>query len=432
MTTLNICIAGLGNVGSQLIKSIEENNSYFENKFDIKINIIGISAINKNKKRIINIEKYHWFDDPKKMLSLKECNVFVELIGTEKGVSYELIELALKKNIHVVTGNKALIATYGDELFKLAEQNSLALSYEAAVAGGIPIIKTIKNDISFNKIKKISGILNGTTNYILSKMDEDNLTFDKVLEIAKEKGFTSDHESKLDIGGFDAAHKLTILSTIGFGSVLNFENNFIEGISKVKIEDINFSRKLGYKIKLISEAEIIDNQIFNITSPKLINTKNPLANVDNALNAINIETDHLENLFLEGQGAGGKPTASSVLSDLFEIAQNSLFNNLRFKTSSLKNYKKYSYDNIKSRYYLRIMTEDKAGVLSSITNLFSKTGISVEKILQLPEKIHTDLPIPIIITTHSIQKVILTNVISQLEKLNFVKESITVLPIHDN
>ena len=432
MTTLNICIAGLGNVGSQLIKSIEENNSYFENKFDIKINIIGISAINKNKKRIINIEKYHWFDDPKKMLSLKECNVFVELIGTEKGVSYELIELALKKNIHVVTGNKALIATYGDELFKLAEQNSLALSYEAAVAGGIPIIKTIKNDISFNKIKKISGILNGTTNYILSKMDEDNLTFDKVLEIAKEKGFTSDHESKLDIGGFDAAHKLTILSTIGFGSVINFENNFIEGISKVKIEDINFSRKLGYKIKLISEAEIIDNQIFNITSPKLINIKNPLANVDNALNAINIETDHLENLFLEGQGAGGKPTASSVLSDLFEIAQNSSFNNLRFKTSSLKNYKKYSYDNIKSRYYLRIMTEDKAGVLSSITNLFSKTGISVEKILQLPEKIHTDLPIPIIITTHSIQKVILTNVISQLEKLNFVKESITVLPIHDN
>ena len=432
MTTLNICIAGLGNVGSQLIKSIEENNSYFENKFDIKINIIGISAINKNKKRIINIQKYHWFDDPKKMLSLKECNVFVELIGTEKGVSYELIELALKKNIHVVTGNKALIATYGDELFKLAEQNSLALSYEAAVAGGIPIIKTIKNDISFNKIKKISGILNGTTNYILSKMDEENLTFDKVLEIAKEKGFTSDHESKLDIGGFDAAHKLTILSTIGFGSVINFENNFIEGISKVKIEDINFSRKLGYKIKLISEAEIIDNQIFNITSPKLINIKNPLANVDNALNAINIETDHLENLFLEGQGAGGKPTASSVLSDLFEIAHNSSFNNLRFKTSSLKNYKKYSYDNIKSRYYLRIMTEDKPGVLSSITNLFSKTGISVEKILQLPEKIHTDLPIPIIITTHSIQKVILTNVISQLEKLNFVKESITVLPIHDN
>ena len=432
MNKLNICIAGIGNVGSELIKSIEENQSYYEKKSSFQFNIIGISAKNKNKNRNVDIKKYRWFDDPIEMSKLNDCNVIVELIGQEKGISYDLIESALNNKKHVVTGNKALIANYGKELFKLAEKNSLALSFEAAVAGGIPIIKTIKNNINLNKISKISGILNGTTNYILSKMEEDNLSFDEVLEIAKEKGFTSDHESKLDIGGYDAAHKLTILSTLGFGSVLNFNNNFIDGISNVKIEDINFAKKLGYRIKLISETSIVNEKIFNFTSPKLIDYSNPLANVGDALNAINIETDHLDNLFLEGQGAGGKPTASSVLSDLYDISQNLTFDNLGFKVKDLKEFNKISSDNIVNRYYVRIMTEDKPGVLSSITNLFSDTGISVEKILQLPENVKLDKPIPIIITTHKIQKEILTNVINKLEKLKFVKEKITLLPIHDN
>ena len=432
MNKLNICIAGIGNVGSELIKSIEENKSYFEKKSSFQFNIIGISAKNKFKKRAINIEQYKWFDNPLDLVSLPDCDILIELIGQEKGISYDLIESALNNKKHVVTGNKALIANYGKELFKLAEKNSLALSFEAAVAGGIPIIKTIKNNINLNKISKISGILNGTTNYILSKMEEDNLSFDEVLEIAKEKGFTSDHESKLDIGGYDAAHKLTILSTLGFGSVLNFNNNFIDGISNVKIEDINFAKKLGYRIKLISETSIVNEKIFNFTSPKLIDYSNPLANVGDALNAINIETDHLDNLFLEGQGAGGKPTASSVLSDLYDISQNLTFDNLGFKVNDLKEFNKISSDNIVNRYYVRIMTEDKPGVLSSITNLFSDTGISVEKILQLPENVKLDRPIPIIITTHKIQKEILTNVINKLEKLKFVKEKITLLPIHDN
>ncbi len=432
MNKINICIAGLGNVGSELIRSIEDNKSYFEKKSSLQFNIIGISAKNRNKNRNINIENYKWFDDPIKMTTLNDCSIIVELIGQEKGISYDLIKSALKNNKHVVTGNKALIANHGRDLFQLAEKNKLALSFEAAVAGGIPIIKTIKNNINLNKIKKISGILNGTTNYILSKMEEDNLSFNEVLQIAKEKGFTSDHEAKLDIGGYDAAHKLTILSTLAFGSILNFNNNFIDGISNVKIKDINFAKKLGFRIKLISETSIINKKILNITSPKLIDYNNPLANVGDALNAINIETDHLDNLFLEGQGAGGKPTASSVLSDLFDISQNLTFNNLGFKVNDLKEFKKFYSDNIVNRYYIRIMTEDKPGVLSSITNLFSDTGISVEKILQLPENVKLNKPIPIIITTHKIQNEILSNVINKLEKLEFVKEKITLLPIHDN
>ncbi len=432
MKKLNVCIAGLGNVGSSLIESIENNNTYFKNKALIDINIVGISAKSKNKKRKINIEKYNWFDDPIEMANDKNCDVIIELIGEEKGISYNLIKSALKNKKHVVTGNKALIANHGSDLFILAEKNSLALSFEAAVAGGIPIIKTIKNDIALNKIKKISGILNGTTNYILTKMENDNLSFDEVLSIAKEKGFTSDHESKLDIGGFDAAHKLTILSTLSFGSFLNFKQNYVEGISNIKIEDINFAKKLGYRIKLISETSIIENKILNFTSPKLVSLSNPLSNVDGALNAVNIETDHLDNLFLEGQGAGGKPTASSVLSDIYDIAQNDCFENLGFLTKNLKDFQKYSSDNIINRYYLRLKTDDKPGVLSSITNNFTESGISVEKILQLPENLNEQNPIPIIITTHSIKKEVLIKVINNLEKLDFVKEKIIVLPIHDN
>ena len=432
MKKINICIAGLGNVGSALIQSIEENNILFKKKHSLEINILGISANQKNKKRNFNIEKYRWFDNPLDMASLNGCDIIVELIGQEKGISYDLIKLSLNNNKHVVTGNKALISQHGKYLFLLAEKNKLALTFEAAVAGGIPIIKLIKDDISLNKIIKISGILNGTTNYILSKMDEDNLSFDEVLNIAKEKGFTSDHESKLDIGGYDAAHKLTILSTLCYGTSLDFSNNYIQGISDIKIEDINFSKKLGYSIKLISESFINDNEISNFTSPKLINKNNPLANVGDALNAINIESDHLDNLFVEGQGAGGKPTASSVLSDIFYISQNTNFNNLGFDVEKLIKFEKYPLKKIINRYYLRIMTDDKPGVLSTITNLFTETGISVEKILQLPDSAKSNSPIPILITTHKIQREILTNVINTLEDNEFVKEKITILPIHDD
>ena len=432
MNELNICIAGLGNVGSALIESIEKNNIFFQNKLSLKIKIIGISAKSKNKERKIDIHKYKWFDNPNDMTELDNCDVIVELIGQEKGVSYDLIETALNNNINVVTGNKSLIANHGKKLFELAEKNSLALSFEAAVAGGIPIIKVIKNDIALNKIYKISGILNGTTNYILSKMEDDNLSFDEVLKIAKDKGFTSDYEAELDIGGLDAAHKLTILSTLAFGSELNFSYNYVEGIDSVKIEDINYAKKLGYRIKLISESLITNNQIYNYTSPKLVKYENPLSNVGGALNAVNIETDHLDNLFMEGQGAGGKPTASSVLSDLFDIAQNTTFDNLGFKINNLYEFEKYPSKNINNSFYLRIMAEDRAGVLSTITNNFTDQGISVQKILQIPESVKNNSPVPIIIFTHKVNKNTLVKVLKNLEKLDFVREKITLLPIHDN
>ena len=430
MKTLNICIAGLGNVGSSVVSTIENNNNFINNKASFKFNILGISAKNKSKKRSFSISSYKWFDNPLDLLNFKECNVLIELIGQEKGMSFDLVKKALQNKINVVTANKALLAKNGSELFEIAEKNKVFLLFESAVAGGIPIIKTIKNNIFLNNIKKVSGILNGTTNYILTTMEQENLSFDDVISIAQSKGYTSANEAELDVGGIDSAHKLTLLATLAFGSEINFENNNIEGISNIKIEDVVNAKKLGFKIKLISEAILINNQIYCNTSPKLINANKPIANVDGVLNAINIETDQLQSLFLEGEGAGGKATASSVISDLYEIFYNKNINSLGYTINNLTKFQKMNILNMKSAYYLRIMTKDTAGVLSKITSYFKDSNISIQKILQLPDS--KDKPIPIIISTHEVEKGKLINAIKNIEMQEFVMEKIIMIPIDES
>ena len=429
MKKLKICIAGLGNVGSSVVNFIEENSSYVETKSHLKLEILGLSAKNKNKERSFDIKKYKWVETPIDLLNINDAkpDILIELIGYEKGISYDLVKSALNQKIHVVTGNKAMLALHGQELFNIAEKNKVSLLFEAAVAGGIPIIKTIKNNIFLNKVKKISGILNGTTNYILTTMEYQNKSFNDVLEDAKQKGFTSDHESKLDIGGYDAAHKLTLLSSIAFGGKIDFNLNEIEGIQNITIEDINFAKQLGYRIKLISETCVIDNKIYSSTKPKLISLDKPLANANNALNAINIETDQLQNLYLEGEGAGGLPTASSILSDIFEIASNSEFRSIGYKTDQLIEYQKFDSSNIESKFYLRIRVIDQSGVLSKITSYLNEYNISVEKILQIPDSKENN--IPILITTHKIKMSELLNSVKKIGELEFVDENISIIPI---
>ena len=429
MKNLNICIAGLGNVGSAVVGLIDKNSQYIKNKSNLTINIIGLSAKNRDKERNFNVRDYKWIENPIDLLNINDSkpDILIELIGYEKGVSYELVKTALSQKIHVVTGNKAMLAMYGQELFSIAEQNQVSLLFEAAVAGGIPIIKTLKNNIFLNKVKKISGILNGTTNYILTTMETQNKSFDDVLDDAKKRGFTSDNESKLDIGGYDAAHKITLLSTIAFGGNIDFNLNQVEGIEKITIEDINFVKHLGFRIKLISESFLIDNMICSSTKPKLIPLDKPLANVDGALNAINVETDQLENLYLEGEGAGGLATASSILSDIFEISNNSNFRSIGYNINDLKNYQKFDSSNLESKFYLRIRVKDQPGVLSKITTYLNDSNISVEKILQTPDKKENN--IPILIITHKIKTSELLNSVNKISDLEFVNENISIIPI---
>ncbi len=429
MKNLNICIAGLGNVGSAVVNVIEDNSSYWEKKSNLILKIIGLSAKNINKERSFNTKKYKWIEAPIDLLNINDVkpDILIELIGTEKGISYDLVKSALNKKINVITGNKAMLALHGQELFKIAEKNKVSLLFEAAVAGGIPVIKTLKNNIFLNKIKKISGILNGTTNYILTTMELQNKSFNDVLEDAKQKGFTSDHESKLDIGGYDAAHKLTLLSSIAYGGEIDFNLNEIEGIQNITIQDINFVKQLGFRIKLISETRVIDNKIYSSTKPKLISLDKPLANANNALNAINIVTDQLQNLYLEGEGAGGLPTASSILSDVFEIANNVDVRSIGYNTDKLIKYEKFDSSNIESKFYLRISVIDQSGVLSKITSYLNEYNISVEKILQIPDSKENN--IPILITTHKIKTSELLNSVKKIGELEFVDENISIIPI---
>jgi len=418
-------------VGSSVVNTINQNHELIKNKASLSINILGISSKNRLKKRSCNINSYKWYDNPLDLVNIDNCNVLIELIGEEKGISFELIKKALNNKIHVVTANKSLLAKHGSELFEIAENNNVLLLYEAAVAGGIPIIKTIKNSIFLNNILKISGILNGTTNYILSKMESENLSFDDALEDAKSKGY-AELDPTNDIEGLDAAYKLTILSTICFGSKINFNNNEITGIKRIKIDDIINAKKLGYRIKLISETSIINNEISCVTEPKLIKMNNPLASVTGVLNAVQIQTDQLENLFLEGEGAGGKATASSIISDLYEIFYNSNISSLGYKISNLKHLKKHDILDIERSYYVRIMTKDIAGVLATITSHFNESNISIEKILQVPENIGVNLPIPIIIVTHKIKKKLLIQTITKIENLDFVLDKIIIINIDKN
>lgn len=431
MKNINICIAGLGTVGSNVILSLNENNDYIISKANLSFNILGVSAKNKFKKRICDIKNFTWCENPLDLLNIKDCNILIELIGEEKGLSFDLVKQALEKKIHVVTANKALLAMNGSELFKIAEHNNVLLLYEAAVAGGIPIIKSIKNSIYLDKINKISGILNGTTNFILTEMEKFNLDFQEVLKRAQSNGY-AEADPTNDIEGIDSAHKLTLLSTLCFGSEINFKNNKFSGIGNIHIEDIHNAKKLGCRIKLISESQIIEGKIINVTEPRLIKIENPLANVDGVINAINVETEHLQSLFYAGEGAGGKATASAIISDLFEISNNSKSLSLGYKISELISFQSFDLMEKISPYYLRIISKDLTGVLSKITSFLNESGISIETILQIPESQNNNNSIPIIIVTHDTKKSSLMIALEKIEKQEFILEKIVLINMDKN
>ena len=431
MKNINICIAGLGTVGSNVILSLNENNDYINSKANLSFNILGVSAKNKFKKRICDIKNFTWCENPLDLLNIKDCNILIELIGEEKGLSFDLVKQALEKKIHVVTANKALLAMNGSELFKIAEHNNVLLLYEAAVAGGIPIIKSIKNSIYLDKINKISGILNGTTNFILTEMEKFNLDFQEILKRAQSNGY-AEADPTNDIEGIDSAHKLTLLSTLCFGSEINFKNNKFSGIGNIHIEDIHNAKKLGCRIKLISESQIIEGKIINVTEPRLIKIENPLANVDGVINAINVETKHLQSLFYAGEGAGGKATASAIISDLFEISNNSKSLSLGYKISELISFQSFDLMEKISPYYLRIVSKDLIGVLSKITSFLNESGISIETILQIPENQNNNNSIPIIIVTHDTKKSSLMIALEKIEKQEFILEKIVLINMDKN
>ena len=302
----------------------------------------------------------------------------------------------MKNKINVITPNKALIAKHGDYLAKLAEKNKVSLEFEASVGGGIPILRSIKEGLSTNKISKVYGILNGTTNYILSEMENTNEIFDKVLKKAQSLGYAEPGNPKLDLNGFDALAKVRILSALAFNSQISKYNCIMEGIENIDLKDIKIASQLNLRIKLLGICEIINNQLFETVHPTLVSKNSYIGNVNGVMNAIITQGKPVGESILQGEGAGPGPTSSSLLSDLISILRGNLNNPFGVPSGKRKKIKPFNSDNYKNSLYLRFEVKDRSGVLSLITNRLAKYKISIKRIIQTPDKINKKATIVII------------------------------------
>ena len=383
---INIALVGLGQVGIFLYNELNSKKKEIEIKTGKRINIVAISAKNKNKKRRFNIDKKIFYSNPLKIFKEKKIDILFECIGLSDGISKKIVEYALKNKVNVITPNKALIAKHGDHLAKLAEMNKVNLEFEASVAGGIPILRTIKEGLATNKIKKVYGILNGTTNYILSEMENSNESFEKVLKKAQVLGYAEPGNPKLDLNGFDAFAKIRILSALSFNIKISKSKCIMEGIENIKLEDIKIANQLGLRIKLLGISEIINNQLFETVHPCLVSKNSYIGNVNGVMNAVITEGKPVGQSILQGEGAGPGPTSSSLLSDLLSILRGNIKPPFGISYNKRKSIKPFNNQNYSNSLYLRFEVKDKQGVLSLITNRLSKFKISVKRIIQTPDK----------------------------------------------
>jgi len=399
---VNIAIVGFGNIGSYFYKLLKKN----KNKISIKTGKIPlvkyISARNINKKRLVKIPKSKWIKNSLSLPLMDDVDIIVELIGGSEGVAKKLVFSALRNKKHVITANKSLIAKYGDELASLAEKNDVNLEYEASVAGGIPIIRSIKEGLIANKINKIYGILNGTTNFILSSMEDSRKNFSEVLSNAKKLGYAESNPIS-DLNGNDSAAKLRILSSIAFNKKISKNKILTEGIQNINLTDILYARKFGYKLKLLSISEIKMNKLSERVHPCLISNNSHLSNIDGVLNAVVIEGLPVGKSILQGEGAGPGPTSSALISDLCSV----LRGNIKYPFGIFSKLRKpiAKFDVLKhiSSSYLRIEVKDVPGVLSSITKNFANNKISIKNLIQNPDKKNKKASI-IIITHKNLEK----------------------------
>ena len=426
---INIALVGLGQVGIFLYNELNSKKREIEIKTGKKINIVAISAKNKNKKRRFNIDKKIFYSNPLKIFKEKKIDILFECIGLSDGISKKIVEYALKNKVNVITPNKALIAKHGDYLAKLAEMNKVNLEFEASVAGGIPILRTIKEGLATNKIKKVYGILNGTTNYILSEMENSNESFEKVLKKAQIHGYAEPGNPKLDLNGFDAFAKIRILSALSFNIKISKSKCIMEGIENIKLEDIKIANQLGLRIKLLGISEIINNQLFETVHPCLVSKNSYIGNVNGVMNAVITEGKPVGQSILQGEGAGPGPTSSSLLSDLLSILRGNIKPPFGISYNKRKSIKPFNNQNYSNSLYLRFEVKDKQGVLSLITNRLSKFKISVKRIIQTPDK--KNKKATIVIISHKTTEKNIKNCLSIFKKNKNILKFPTLIRLYN-
>lgn len=423
----NIAVVGLGQVGIYLLNELNTKKKSIETKTGVRINLVAISAKNIKKKRKFKIDKKIFHSNPLNILKKHKVDILFEAIGLSDGISKKIVEKALKSKVHVITPNKALISKHGNYLTKLAEKNNVNLEFEASVAGGIPILRSIKEGLATNKISKVYGILNGTSNYILSEMENSNQKFDDVLNKAQKLGYAEPGNPKLDLNGFDAFAKIRILSALAFNSKISQHKCLMEGIEKIELKDIKIANQLDLRIKLLGITELKNNQLFETVHPCLVNKKSYIGNVNGVMNAVIIEGKPVGESILQGEGAGPGPTSSSLLSDLLSILRGNIKKPFGIPFAKLKALKSYNINNYTNSLYLRFEVRDRPGVLSQITNRLAKYKISVKRLIQTPDKKTNKATIVII--THKTSEINSKNCLSIFKKNKNILKTPTLIRV---
>jgi len=381
---LRIGVAGLGNVGATLVRIIQKDGEELTRKLGRKITVTAVCARSRSRDRGIDTTDLVWFDDPVALAKSDGIDLFVELIGGEDGPALAAVKAALEIGRPVVTANKALLARHGVTLAKAAEESGAQLGFEAAVAGGIPVIKTLREGLGSARIARVYGIMNGTCNYILTRMGNEGISFAECLADAQKLGY-AEADPTFDVEGYDTAHKLAILASLCFGCEIAPDEIFVEGITKISQADIKVAGDLGFKIKLLGIAQWSHDGIDQRVHPTLVPKSSAVAGVDGVLNAVALETDHVHELLLAGPGAGGPPTASSVLSDILDIARGTKVPPLGVPSAELTPYRRAPIREHEGGYYIRLNVRDVPGAFAAIASRMGAAGISLESVIQRPD-----------------------------------------------
>ena len=400
---LRVGIAGLGTVGASVARVLRDKAAELTRQCGRDIVVTAVSARDRQRDRGIDLSAARWFDDPVKMAEKADIDVFVELIGGDEGPARLAVKAALEAGRHVVTANKALLAKHGVALAEIAEKKGVLLNYEAAVAGGIPVIKTMREALAGNAVTRVFGILNGTCNYILTRMEAEGISFDACLKDAQRLGY-AEADPTFDIEGHDTAHKLSILTSLAFGTKIAANDIYMEGISNITQADIRAAADLGYRIKLLGVAQRTDSGIEQRVHPTMVPTASVIAQVHGVTNAVAIETDILGELLLSGPGAGGNATASAVIGDIADIAKSRpgfqhapVFG---WPAKELKPYKKARMRSHAGGYFIRLTVHDRIGVFAAIAKRMADNDISLESIVQQAAGTETEAQKTVILVTH--------------------------------
>ena len=426
LTPIRVGIAGLGTVGIGVINIISNNLKLIEQKTGRSIKIVAVSARSKEKQRGLSLERYDWVPNPIKLAQRDDIDIFVELIGGDTGVAKKSVETAISAGKNVVTANKALLAIHGGKLAKLSEKHNVLLKFEAAVAGGIPVIKVLNESVAINKITRVMGVMNGSCNYILTRMEESNLSYSEIFSEAEKLGYL-ESDPKLDVGGIDSAHKLAILSSLAFGTVISFSGIKIQGIEEITVKEIQYAADMGFRVKLLGIAEITSGGLVQTVAPCLVPKTSPLSQLEGGINMIVLECSEAGTIVLQGPGAGREPTASSVVSDIIDIARNSEIKAFGRSYDDLED-SNISNKPSEAPYFISLLLDDKLGALARVTTTLGNKGISINRMRQYD---HDSSRAPVLIITHSTSLKAVTEAITELPKTGVVSSDPVILRIEE-